>query len=70
MQLDYLFKVNRSLVELQDLPVNFDELTELEDDGLFRFSYEPSRPNEWSPDLVAALSIELSQHLTVLERIN
>ena len=60
MQQELLYKVDRTLVELQDLPINLDELTKLESDTPFRFAYAPSRPYEWDPNTVAAMGIELS----------
>lgn len=40
VQSEMPFKVTRTEVQLQDLMFNFDELTELQDDGVFKFELQ------------------------------
>ena len=39
VQLELVYKVHRTQVHLQDLAVNFDDLTELENSSVFRLEY-------------------------------
>ena len=49
---------------------NFDKLTELEKDSLFRLKYQPSRPFEWDPNSVAVLGIEHCPNHIIVGRVN
>ena len=53
-----VFDIVRTRVELQDLFVNLDEITELEDTSVFQIKYTINRPYEADPSLVTSLIIE------------
>lgn len=54
-----VYHVKRTELILQDLHVNFDELTELQDSSVFKLEKTFVRPFERIPETVMALSIEL-----------
>ena len=53
-----VFDIVRTRLELQDLFVNLDEVTELEDTSVFQIKYKGNRPYEKDPSFVTSLVIE------------
>ena len=62
------FKLATSLLFLQDRFINLDELTELEDDTVFRFKIEPFKSYEKDYDVQVDITIEMDLNLTVVAR--
>ena len=53
---------------MQDLVVDFDDLTELEDSSVFKLEQENSRPFEAVPTFVIGLAFEVNYDLNVVYR--
>lgn len=70
IQTEMPFKITRTEVQLQDMAVNFDDLTELLDDGVFKLELQQPRPYERFKDTVMAVSFEVNPDLPVLTRNN
>ena len=68
MQQTIPFKLATSLLFLQDRFINLDELTELEDDTVFRFKIEPFKSYEKDYDVQVDITIEMDLNLTVVAR--
>lgn len=63
-----VYRVKRTQLGLQDLQANLDDLTESEFTSLFKIEKADTRPFEWSPETMMAISFELDQDLIVVER--
>ena len=53
---------------MQDELVDLDDITNLENSEVFKFTLQASRPQEVHPELIVGLSFEFSLDLTVIER--
>ena len=62
------FKVQTSRINLQDHFVNFDSLTELENDKVFSLVEMRQRPAQWDDDIIMNISFELSLDLLIVLR--
>ena len=58
-------KIQRTMVDLQDLAIDLEELTQLEDPSLFSYRAYQQWPDRWDPNMVFGInfSMELSQEL-------
>ena len=61
------FEIRQSQLTLQDLALNLDEVTELEDSSVFRLVLGFEYPS-FDPTLVGGISIGLSMDVTLIER--
>ena len=52
--------MTRSRVELQDLPIDMDEVTELQDSSVFRLKMLPSRFYELDEEVLMKINFELN----------
>ena len=50
------------------MPVNLDEITELEDSSVFTLKALPPRAWEWDPTYVTGVRIEMDLNLLVIQR--
>ena len=64
MQLDFPYLVKTSSLELQDLYIDLDDVTLLEDDTIFKLDAFTPRPDERKKDLVIQISFEMDYALT------
>ena len=64
-----IFEIVRTKLELQDLFVNLDEITELEDTSVFEIKYTGQRPYEKDPNLVTSLIIENNLDQLFISRV-
>lgn len=62
------FKVATTHSYLQDMFVNLDSLTEIEDERVFRFNLEPFKSYEKDYDVQVDITIEMDLNLTVVAR--
>ena len=53
---------------MQDLAVDLDELTELEDSSVFKLEQKNSRPFEREPTFIIGLAFEMNYDLNVVSR--
>ena len=70
IQVEVPFLISRTEVQLQDQFVNFDEITEMTDNGVFRMEQMTPRPSELVPETVMALTFEVNPDLAVITRNN
>ena len=68
IQQEAVYKVSRTELQLQDLHIDLDEVTELVDSSAFKLEQVQMRPFEWSPATVMALSIEMRLDQLVISR--
>ena len=64
-----VFDIVRTRLELQDLFVNLDEITELEDTSVFQIKYKGNRPYEKDPNLVTSLIVENNLSQLFISRV-
>lgn len=62
------FKLSRTSLELQDMFVDFDELTELSDSSIFEFEELLHRPWAFDDLTLANISVEMNLDLQILKR--
>ena len=67
-QVSVPFKVQSSRINLQDYFVNFDSLTELENDRVFGLQELPLRPAEWDENVIINIQFEVSLDLMIVIR--
>lgn len=58
----------RTKLELQDLPVNLDEITQLSDPGLFKLESSSVSFKPHEPDLIQGIEVSMSRDLVVIQR--
>ena len=54
------FKVKKTRVDLQDLIIDLDEFTELDDDNLFKFERIQPRSRDMPYNAIMAISVEMN----------
>ena len=62
------YRVSRTTLNLQDLPISLDEITLLTDSSVFSLDRMHNRPYEKDYTFVAGISLEMNLDLTVFER--
>ena len=62
------FKISRTSLELQDMLVDFDEMTELNDKSVFEFEELLTRPWTFDKVTLANISVEMNLDLKILKR--
>ena len=60
--------MSKTELSLQDLPVNLDEITELQDSSVFQVEQTRLVPFVNEADLIQGFQIEMNQDLTIIER--
>ena len=61
----YVFEVAKTHLNLQDLPINLDEITELQNSSVFQFNRVENRPYEYEgPEFIAGIDIQNNLALT------
>ena len=60
--------VSKTRLSLQDLPLNLDNLTEIEDESVFKLERLSPRPKENVANLMVDLTFELNLDLRVVAR--
>lgn len=64
------YVVKRTRIMLQDKTIDLDDLTEWEDEALFRLENLPSRPYEKDYDAMMDITVEMDLDLNILAREN
>ena len=67
-QQEFPFQVARTLLNLQDKFINLDEITELEDSGMFNLKQAPSKPFEFNEIDMQAVSFQINLDMTIIDR--
>ena len=62
------FEVKRTHLKTQDGIVDLDDLTLLEDSGIFSLTHEPTKPYELYPEIITIISYEANLDLATIER--
>lgn len=64
------FKVTRTFLNLQDVPINLDDITALKDSSVFVFEPLKNRPYELEDTFVAGISVEMNLDQKTLKRLH